>query len=62
MHEMIESLERHIGKTVTIFTESGGLSGDAVIIGLSWTNLDNTGFRKLSPVFITNSLKGMTNK
>jgi len=27
MHEMIASLERHIGKTVTIFTTSGGISG-----------------------------------
>jgi len=27
MREMIESLERHVGKTVTIFTTSGGLSG-----------------------------------
>jgi len=27
MREMIDSLERHIGKTVTIFTTSGGISG-----------------------------------
>jgi len=29
-----ESLCRYIGQTITIFTTSGGLSGDAVIIGL----------------------------
>ena len=46
-----ESLLRHIGQTVTIFTESGGLSGEADIIGLSWTSLENTGLRKLSPIF-----------
>ena len=30
-----ESMIRYVGQTVTIFTASGGLSGDAVIIGLS---------------------------
>ena len=32
---LLESLGRYIGQTVTIFTTSGGLSGAAVIIGLS---------------------------
>ena len=31
----IESMMRWCGTTVTIFTASGGLSGEAVIIGLS---------------------------
>ena len=30
--ELSASMQRYIGKTVTIFTTSGGLSGDAVII------------------------------
>jgi hypothetical protein len=29
---ILDSMVRHIGQTVTIFTTSGGLSGDAVII------------------------------
>ena len=32
---LLDSLCDNIGKTVTIFTTSGGISGDAVIIGLS---------------------------
>jgi len=32
---LTEDMCRHIGQTVTIFTTSGGLSGDAVIIRLS---------------------------
>ena len=31
---LCESMLRHIGQTVTIFTTSGGLSGAAVISGL----------------------------
>ena len=32
---LCDSMMRHVGQTVTIFTTSGGLSGAAVIIGLS---------------------------
>jgi hypothetical protein len=32
---LVDSMIRHIGQTVTIFTTSGGLSGEAVIIRLS---------------------------
>lgn len=35
MPELLECMCRYIGQTVTIFTTSGGLSGEAVIIGLS---------------------------
>ena len=31
---LVDSMCRHIGQTVTIFTTSGGLSGGAVIIGI----------------------------
>jgi len=33
--ELFADMARYIGKTVTIFTASGGISGAAVIIGLS---------------------------
>ena len=31
---LCDSMLRHIGQTVTIFTTSGGLSGGAVVMGL----------------------------
>ena len=33
--ELFADMARYVGKTVTIFTASGGISGDAVIIRLS---------------------------
>lgn len=33
--ELFADMARYVGKTVTIFTASGGLSGDVVIIGLN---------------------------
>jgi len=60
--EMFVDMARYVGKTVTIFTASGGISGEVVIIGLSKTNPIKTGFANLVLFFSQARLKKLTNK